>query len=292
MSDNEDFDEIGFSSGDEFVEDDEDMFAQEEEKLRADQCCVCRAVVDPSVLVELSQCHHRFCNMCATHFFNEQVLNGETPHCPQAGCEKCLTSQEALLLEKRVATVRDGLKFLDEAKDREAARRGEESVATQRATKALQNELRRLAKSDPDANGFSVETVGDNIYTWDVRLFNFDPKDEQIARDMQARGIKDVLVRIVFPRDFPLSPPFCRIIRPRFAFLTGHITIGGAICMELLTPAGWFPECRLESVILTIRTELVDGNARIESAGPDYSEAEAKDAFVRLVSKHGWGKKR
>jgi hypothetical protein len=30
-----------------------------------------------------------------------------------------------------------------------------------------------------------------------------------------------------------------RAIRPRFAFHTGHVTVGGSICIELLTSSGW-----------------------------------------------------
>ena len=30
-----------------------------------------------------------------------------------------------------------------------------------------------------------------------------------------------------------------RVIRPRFAFHTGHVTVGGSICIELLTSSGW-----------------------------------------------------
>ena len=31
-----------------------------------------------------------------------------------------------------------------------------------------------------------------------------------------------------FPKDYPMAPPFLRVIRPRFAFMTGHITLGSA----------------------------------------------------------------
>jgi len=41
--------------------------------------------------------------------------------------------------------------------------------------------------------------------------------------------------------DYPVDPPFVRVVRPRFAFHSGHVTIGGSICMELLTRSGWSP---------------------------------------------------
>ena len=44
-----------------------------------------------------------------------------------------------------------------------------------------------------------------------------------------------------FPEDYPMAPPFVRVIRPKFRFLTGHVTIGGSICMQVLTKSGWSP---------------------------------------------------
>jgi len=75
-----------------------------------------------------------------------------------------------------------------------------------------------------------------------------------------------------FPKDYPMNPPFVRVIRPRFKFLTGsysnmlvlsilytlacayknlsastgHITIGGSICMQMLTRSGWSPSNDIE----------------------------------------------
>lgn len=40
---------------------------------------------------------------------------------------------------------------------------------------------------------------------------------------------------MIFPPNFPFAPPFIRVIRPRFMFRTGHVTIGGSICTEMLT---------------------------------------------------------
>jgi len=43
-----------------------------------------------------------------------------------------------------------------------------------------------------------------------------------------------------------MKPPFVRIIRPRFRFLTGHITVGGSICLQVLTVSGWSPSNDIE----------------------------------------------
>lgn len=56
------------------------------------------------------------------------------------------------------------------------------------------------------------------------------------------RNINSIVFEIRFPPNYPLSPPFFRIITPRFLpFIHGgggHVTGGGSICMDLLTADG------------------------------------------------------
>lgn len=75
----------------------------------------------------------------------------------------------------------------------------------------------------------------------------------------------------------------------------GHVTIGGAICMELLTTTGWSPATSVESVLVSIKMAMssVDPQpARLlqksaQTAG-DYSAYEALDAFTRFARTHNW----
>jgi hypothetical protein len=48
-----------------------------------------------------------------------------------------------------------------------------------------------------------------------------------------------ITLHVTFPPNFPFSPPFIRVVRPRFAFRTGHVTVGGSICTLMLTNDGW-----------------------------------------------------
>ena len=50
-----------------------------------------------------------------------------------------------------------------------------------------------------------------------------------------------VTVEVRFPLSYPSLPPFVRIITPRFAFHTGHITVGGSVCAEFLITTGSHP---------------------------------------------------
>merc|ERR1711920_611456 len=103
-------------------------------------------------------------------------------------------------------------------------------------------------------------------------------------------GEPAVVMDLMFPSDYPLQPPFIRVIRPRFQHLTGHVTIGGSVCMQALTTSGWLPTFSLENVFVEIRSQMIEGAGRLElaDAARDYSEAEAKEAFTRVAQRYGW----
>jgi len=102
-------------------------------------------------------------------------------------------------------------------------------------------------------------------------------------------GLPAVVMEVLFPDTYPMAPPFIRVIRPRFQMHSGHVTIGGSICMQLLTPSGWLPSVSLENVFVSIRSEMVEGNGRLDfSNNRDYTKEEAKEAFNRVASRYGW----
>ena len=53
-------------------------------------------------------------------------------------------------------------------------------------------------------------------------------------------------------------------MRPRFKYQTGHVTVGGSICMESLTPSGWSSARSIESYMVEILSLLNVGEARID----------------------------
>jgi len=134
----------------------------------------------------------------------------------------------------------------------------------------------------------------DSLYKWHVKLFGFDPTT-QIAEDLflyeSARPGRDhVLVEVIFPNNFPSHPPFMRVVYPQFHQFTGHITIGGAICVKELTASGWQPDFELSSFFVMIRNLLLEGSALLDmdKAQLDYTEEEAREAFIRTCQTHGW----
>mmetsp|Transcript_5704 Transcript_5704/g.18555 ORF Transcript_5704/g.18555 Transcript_5704/m.18555 type:complete len:162 (-) Transcript_5704:1510-1995(-) len=151
------------------------------------------------------------------------------------------------------------------------------------------------------ARQFGVDAAvdEDDIFRW-TALLRFgggkasaggaDAGDTPLAKDLRKLGEPGVLLSLSFPPDYPFAPPFVRVVRPRFQFHTGHVTVGGSICMELLTRSGWNPANDLESLLIQIRSEMITGGARLEpkAAQREYSEAEAQEAFRRVASQHGW----
>jgi ubiquitin-conjugating enzyme E2 Q len=182
---------------------------------------------------------------------------------------------------------------------------GEPHWASPVASKRLLQELRDVLKIQtserPSVLGWHVDDrFGDNLYQWIVELHSFD-KDLPLADDMKRSNINSIVLEMRFGPSFPLSPPFVRVISPRFlSFLQGgggHVTAGGAMCMELLTNAGWSPAQSIENVILQVRMAITSTEpkpARLLMASSSGGQAstygvhEATAAFVRACNVHGW----
>ncbi|KAM0235421.1 hypothetical protein ACHAPO_005707 [Fusarium lateritium] len=176
------------------------------------------------------------------------------------------------------------------------------------ALRALNNQIKELQKVQSNAN---IATLGwyidfeklDNLFRWIVELHSFD-MDLALAQDMVRYGCSSIVLEVRFGASFPISPPFVRVIRPRFVPFAqgggGHVTMGGSICSELLTNSGWSPALSLEKVFLEVRMNLCekDPPARIEHSTRvrnaqngnqmDYGMFEAVDAYRRAAAAHGW----
>lgn len=177
------------------------------------------------------------------------------------------------------------------------------SYATPSATMRLNRELKTILKiqeSTPlhELGWYINAELVSNVYQWIVELHSFE-STLPLAKDMKAAGSTSVVLEIRFGKDYPMSPPFVRVIRPRFLpFMNGgggHVTGGGAMCMELLTNDGWSAVSSIESVLLQVRMAIMNLEpkpARLESKSKgmqrDYGTAEAMDAFIRACRAHGW----
>ena len=163
------------------------------------------------------------------------------------------------------------------------------SEGTKKATR-LMKELKKL-KESKDLS-FSFDLQDDNIRRWKVTLpiDQFDDKNSLLVQDMIKYKISEIEMEILFPEEYPFLPPFVRVVSPRFKLQTGHITIGGSLCMMALVPGHWSPACSLEALIIEIKMLLIEGGGQLHPQlyNKSYSLLEAEEAFKRVAKGHGW----
>lgn len=268
----------------------------------------------------LSECSHRFCRACLTTHVEKRlrrVLASEVV-CPKCKKQLSISDVQALsgaaqrgdaapppssglggvpahmvaMLQARgmlppgfvASSARGGGGGGSSSSGPVGGRREGTSVATKRLMKELQ-----AIRGSGDAQGFSVSVPDESdLYTWDAQFFGFD-KGSPLAKDLAKVPGGKIELRLSFPSQYPSAPPYVRVIRPRFQFRTGHVTIGGSICTEMLTSVGWSSTMTVESVLVGIRANMLVGGARLDlRIKQDYSEAEAQEAFNRMVREHGW----
>jgi len=174
------------------------------------------------------------------------------------------------------------------------------AYATSPATSLLQRHLRatlKIQENEPlhELGWYVDPSLIKTVYQWIVELHTFDPSIP-LFQDLMNANLTSVVLEVRFPQQFPMDPPFVRIIRPRFLEFAhgggGHVTAGGAICMELLTNSGWSAVTTMESLLLQVRLAIStkDHPARLAPYGRnyDYSVGEAVAAYTRACIAHGW----
>lgn len=129
----------------------------------------------------------------------------------------------------------------------------------------LASDLYKIMTADTNEAGFSLSPSNDDsMDKWCIKLFGFD-EDSNLAKDLLVCGVDHVELEMSFPDQYPFEPPFVRVVKPRFKKQTGFV-MSGALCMELLTKDGWNPINDIESVIVSIRSLMVVGDGRLQSA--------------------------
>jgi ubiquitin-conjugating enzyme E2 Q len=184
-----------------------------------------------------------------------------------------------------------GIKFMREPKD-----------ATPIATKGLMRLLQEAQKTQENAApaelGWYIDrNLVNNLYQWIVELHSF-PKELPLAKDMKKEGLTSIVLEMRFTSQYPYSPPFVRVVKPRFLGFHqgggGNVTDGGAMCMEVLTNNGWTVGLTIESLLLQVRLVISDTErpARLTPQSPyrqsTYGIGEAVVAYVRACLVHEW----
>ncbi|KAL4433719.1 hypothetical protein ABPG75_000160 [Micractinium tetrahymenae] len=131
------------------------------------------------------------------------------------------------------------------------------SLAGLQGPRRLAAELKALVKSVKAGHLPGVTEVSllhDNyLSVWRIKVSSFDSTTPagralniDLARLEAQHGLGFVELEARFPADYPSQPFFLRAVRPRMQQYTGHVTVGGAICLEALTNSGgsgaWRPD--------------------------------------------------
>jgi ubiquitin-protein ligase len=157
-------------------------------------------------------------------------------------------------------------------------------------TKRLMREYQAIIKQQSSqALGFQIKlTEDDQLGRWLILLDRID--NPKLEEQMRRLGIPAIEIEITFKENYPIAPPFIRVVYPHFKFRSGHITVGGSLCMEMLTNQGWSPTFNVENVITQIKMAISDGEGEIDEVNfkKRYTMEEALDAFKRVLASHGW----
>jgi hypothetical protein len=180
-------------------------------------------------------------------------------------------------------------KFVDNIQQEQSAK---QCQLTTLRSKRLMREYKALISKDEKELGFRIELINeDSLDLWKIYIKSSGFEGNiNIQKDMEKYGIKEVELEFRFNENYPVQPPFVRIVAPRFIYRTGHITLGGSICMELLTNQGWDMTTSVSTVITYIKSAIMDGEGQIDPINykNTYSMSEAVDAFNRMLKSHGW----
>lgn len=155
--------------------------------------------------------------------------------------------------------------------------------------KRLMKEYQNIMKQSVASLGFSVKLAEeDNLSKWMINVFK--PENAKLEEQMKKLNIDAIEIEITFKENYPIAPPFIRIVYPHFKFHSGHITVGGSLCMEMLTNQGWMPTFNIENVITQIKLAISDGGGEIDEDNykKRYTMNEAIDSFKRVLASHGW----
>ncbi|KAF4554434.1 Hypothetical protein D9617_4g001880 [Elsinoe fawcettii] len=149
----------------------------------------------------------------------------------------------------------------------------------------------------------------ENMYQWIIELHSFEHFERSnglpilLAGDLDRARLSSIVLEMRFGPNYPFQPPFVRVVRPRFLGFQqgggGHVTLGGALCMELLTNSGWSSVATIESVLMQVRLAIgtTEPPARLmlttdRTGGAahtsDYGVHEAIEAYQRACRAHGW----
>lgn len=149
---------------------------------------------------------------------------------------------------------------------------------------------RRLARDfkkineNSELSNISATLVKDDLYLWHMEI-GFE--DESVNKKLFEVGMACMLLEVMFPADYPISPPFVRLLRP--CILGTYVSLHGGLCMEALSNSRWAPATDIETLFLNVKFLLAQRNFVIQGVGsPHYHANKAAQDFQRFMNIHKW----
>lgn len=125
------------------------------------------------------------------------------------------------------------------------------------------NELKNFQKSDSYKDGvFSVELIDENIFKWQVKIFEFDPEGRlnKTLQYLKNQGNEDhVKLRLSYRDDYPFKPPLVEIIYPVIGNVKALARSNSelqTLCLDLFKEHQWCSSCTIEALMVNLATHL------------------------------------
>lgn len=128
-----------------------------------------------------------------------------------------------------------------------------------------------------------------NVWNIDFLLENV-PENTKLYKQLKDKNIEKIRMEFRFSSQYPIDPPFCRVIYPRFKFMKMNITRGGSFCNDMLTKQHWSPIYTVDKVLLQIKTLMLEDEGELDLVNWDkeYTLYEAQEAYKRMIKSHNW----
>lgn len=120
------------------------------------------------------------------------------------------------------------------------------------------------------------------------------PRGSKLYRQGEPLGIDTMIFACYLPLDYPFSAVQIRVVTPKIKRHTGHVTIGGSVCADVLYNEGWTPGNTILSSLMSCMSLIADdtipayGEIDEKKLGEEYSYQEFQAAYSFTGTTHSW----
>jgi len=122
------------------------------------------------------------------------------------------------------------------------------------------------------------------------------PENVKLYNQASRLGISSIVFGVYLPANYPFIKPEIRVIRPIFRRQTGHVTVGGSICVDFLYADSWSTQTTIENCLTSIMNLISEGTSEEDSPGvidetrigQEYSYEDYKKSYSATGVAHGW----